>query len=94
MTRKEFEEISAPLLTKCQACIMKALKISYKIPADISKVLFVGGASRMPAIKNLLKDIFPSADHCCDENPDEVVALGAAYYAYSLQSNRNNNVSR
>ncbi|HHU71549.1 MAG TPA: Hsp70 family protein [Clostridiales bacterium] len=51
--------------------------------SDISKILLVGGSSRMPAIRQVIKDltgIEPSAE----VNPDEVVAIGAAYYASSL----------
>jgi molecular chaperone DnaK len=51
--------------------------------SDINKILLVGGSSRMPAIRKVIKDltgIEPSAE----VNPDEVVAIGAAYYASSL----------
>uniref|UniRef100_A0AC34F971 Heat shock protein 70 n=1 Tax=Panagrolaimus sp. ES5 TaxID=591445 RepID=A0AC34F971_9BILA len=51
---------------------------------QINKVLHVGGGSRMPMIKELLKEMFPVSEHCCEEHPDEVVAIGAAYYEYTV----------
>ena len=51
---------------------------------DIHKVLLAGGSSRMPMIQLLLRKMLPKAEHCCDDNPDEVVAIGATYYASSI----------
>uniref|UniRef100_A0AC34FJ30 Heat shock protein 70 n=1 Tax=Panagrolaimus sp. ES5 TaxID=591445 RepID=A0AC34FJ30_9BILA len=90
ITRQEFEKMSKDLLTNIQNVIDIAVKNSGYKAKQINKVLQVGGGSRMPMVKNLLKDLFPKADHCCAEHPDEVVAIGAAYYAYSLKSKNAN----
>uniref|UniRef100_A0AC35FI13 Uncharacterized protein n=1 Tax=Panagrolaimus sp. PS1159 TaxID=55785 RepID=A0AC35FI13_9BILA len=70
-------------------CIFKIQNNQIEIisnTGDSKFVLHVGGGSRMPMIKQLLRNMFPEAEHCIEEHPDEVVAIGAAYYAYSLPS--------
>uniref|UniRef100_A0A914R118 Heat shock protein 70 n=1 Tax=Panagrolaimus davidi TaxID=227884 RepID=A0A914R118_9BILA len=54
------------------------------LPSPIAKVLHVGGSSRMPLIKSMLIQMFPNAEQCCEVHPEEVVAVGAAYYSYHL----------
>uniref|UniRef100_A0A914PDD7 Uncharacterized protein n=1 Tax=Panagrolaimus davidi TaxID=227884 RepID=A0A914PDD7_9BILA len=69
---------------------MKATKMAAslnnsKLEANqVHKVLLVGGGSRMPMIKQLLRNMFPEAEHCIEEHPEEVVAIGASYYAYTV----------
>uniref|UniRef100_A0AC34EZX5 Heat shock protein 70 n=1 Tax=Panagrolaimus sp. ES5 TaxID=591445 RepID=A0AC34EZX5_9BILA len=86
ISRDEFQSISQTLLNKIKNTIHAALFESKLEQNQINKVLHVGGGSRMPMIKELLKNIFPEADQCIEEHPDEVVAIGAAYYAYSIFS--------
>uniref|UniRef100_A0AC34FIG9 Heat shock protein 70 n=1 Tax=Panagrolaimus sp. ES5 TaxID=591445 RepID=A0AC34FIG9_9BILA len=84
ITQEDFEKLSIELLKTIEINIMTALENCKHTPNQINKVLYVGGGCRMPMIKKLLKSIFPQAQHCDKENPDEVVAKGAAYYAYYL----------
>uniref|UniRef100_A0AC34FNT2 Heat shock protein 70 n=1 Tax=Panagrolaimus sp. ES5 TaxID=591445 RepID=A0AC34FNT2_9BILA len=86
VSREEFQRMTQPLLNKIQNTIQSALYNSGVNATQINQVLQVGGGSRMPMIKELLKEIFPKSEHCCEEHPDEVVAIGAAYYAYSIFS--------
>ncbi len=51
--------------------------------SDINEIILVGGSTRLPSIKNALKDYF-SKEPLCSINPDEVVALGAALQARAL----------
>uniref|UniRef100_A0A914Q9D4 Heat shock protein 70 n=1 Tax=Panagrolaimus davidi TaxID=227884 RepID=A0A914Q9D4_9BILA len=74
ITRKEFEELSVNLLKKIETCIQDVIEKSEFNHNQIDKVLLVGGGSRMPMIKTLLKNIFPKAEQCCTKHPDEVVA--------------------
>uniref|UniRef100_A0A914PBL1 Heat shock protein 70 n=1 Tax=Panagrolaimus davidi TaxID=227884 RepID=A0A914PBL1_9BILA len=90
ITREIFETLSTELLQKIQCIIFTTLN---KINMNVNKiemVLQVGGGCRMPMIKKLLKDIFPKAEHVCEKHPEEVVAIGAAYYAYYLNVQKNN----
>src|SRR5207302_2071832 len=51
---------------------------------DIDEVVLVGGQTRMPAIQQMVKDLFGKEPHR-GVNPDEVVAIGAAIQAGVLQ---------
>uniref|UniRef100_A0A914Q3A4 Heat shock protein 70 n=1 Tax=Panagrolaimus davidi TaxID=227884 RepID=A0A914Q3A4_9BILA len=84
ITRNQFEEMSANLVQEIRLNVEKALNKINLQSYQIQKVLQVGGGCRMPMIKALLKEMFPNSEHCADQNPDEVVAIGAAYYAYYL----------
>uniref|UniRef100_A0A914PRD5 Heat shock protein 70 n=1 Tax=Panagrolaimus davidi TaxID=227884 RepID=A0A914PRD5_9BILA len=84
ITRQNFQNLAEDLLIRIKNTIFSALYNSgYKL-SQIDKVLQVGGGCRVPMIKQLLQEIFPEAEHCCEEHPDEVVAIGAAYYAYNI----------
>uniref|UniRef100_A0AC35F1Y2 Heat shock protein 70 n=1 Tax=Panagrolaimus sp. PS1159 TaxID=55785 RepID=A0AC35F1Y2_9BILA len=84
ITRDEFEFLASDLLIRIKTKIQSALKNVKNI--EIHKILLVGGGCRMPMIKKLLKEQFPNAYHSCEEHPDEVVAMGAAYYSYYLNT--------
>uniref|UniRef100_A0A914PEJ7 Heat shock protein 70 n=1 Tax=Panagrolaimus davidi TaxID=227884 RepID=A0A914PEJ7_9BILA len=87
ITQKNFKDLSEDLLNRIQNTIFSALYKSGFKADQINKVLQVGGGCRMPMIKELLQELFPSAEQCCEEHPDEVVAIGAAHYAYNIFSN-------
>uniref|UniRef100_A0AC34F015 Uncharacterized protein n=1 Tax=Panagrolaimus sp. ES5 TaxID=591445 RepID=A0AC34F015_9BILA len=82
ITRTTFEAMAVNLLARIKSVIKNATS---SFPQHrIEKVLLAGGGSRMPMIEKLLKSCFPNAELCKEENLDEVVAIGAAYYAYYL----------
>ncbi|KAG5186393.1 Hsp70 protein-domain-containing protein [Tribonema minus] len=71
--------------TKCMTEVDKLLNHSEDpaeniTAADVSKVLLVGGGSRLCGIREMLTEKFGDKI-CCDVNPDEVVSRGACYYA-------------
>lgn len=77
VTRAKFEQITADLTDRCKSPLEKALADSgYKI-SEINEVILVGGATRMPVIQELVKNI-TGKDPNKSVNPDEVVAVGAA----------------
>uniref|UniRef100_A0AC34FY44 Heat shock protein 70 n=1 Tax=Panagrolaimus sp. ES5 TaxID=591445 RepID=A0AC34FY44_9BILA len=84
IARETFEELAQNVLKQIHISIMEALNNLNYQPNQISKILLVGGGSRMPMVKKLLQNIFPESEQCCEEHPDEVVAIGAAYYAYGI----------
>ena len=52
-------------------------------PEQIDEVVLVGGSTRIPLVRQLVRDLFKREPHC-ELNPDEVVALGAAVQANIL----------
>jgi molecular chaperone DnaK len=78
--RVEFVELIDDLLQSTITCIDQALTDARLQPADIDRVLLVGGSTRIPAVWDLVSSRMGQAPH--DEiDPDAVVALGAAVQA-------------
>ena len=63
---------------------MQALKDAGMSPSDIDEVVLVGGQTRMPAVQEMVKQVFGKEPHK-GVNPDEVVAIGAAIQAGVLK---------
>ena len=80
LSRAKLEEITAGLRDRLLGPANRALEDARMKPADVDCVLLVGGATRMPAIQDLVRSIFGREPHR-GINPDEVVALGAALQA-------------
>lgn len=78
--RSKFEELSKEILERCKTPVLKALEDAKLTKTDIDEVILVGGSTRVPAVRNLLKDLVgkPLNETV---NPDEVVAMGAAVQA-------------
>jgi len=78
--RSKFEELSKDILERCKTPVLKALEDAKLTKNDIDEVILVGGSTRVPAVRNLLKDLV-SKPLNETVNPDEVVAMGAAVQA-------------
>uniref|UniRef100_A0AC34FEW0 Uncharacterized protein n=1 Tax=Panagrolaimus sp. ES5 TaxID=591445 RepID=A0AC34FEW0_9BILA len=89
-TRKDFEKAANELLEKVKDSIITTLKCRQLKQQEINHVLFVGGASKMPMIANILKALFKEAKFSSSIKAEEIVALGATRLAAKLsgQSNR------
>jgi molecular chaperone DnaK len=87
ITRSKFEELIDPLIERCRGPVMQALKDSRLSPRDIDEVVLVGGSTRVPKVRELVKTIFGKEPHQ-GVNPDEVVAVGAAIQASVLAGER------
>lgn len=77
LTRSKLESLTADLINRTREPCLKCLKDSGLKPEDIGEVILVGGMSRMPAVQEMVKQIFGKEGHK-GVNPDEVVAVGAA----------------
>ncbi len=77
LSRATFEKLSQDLLDRCEKPILDAVKQSKLDFKDINQVLLVGGSSRMPMFRELIKKITNKPLNMTI-NPDEVVAMGAA----------------
>ncbi|OBR94143.1 chaperone protein DnaK [Clostridium ragsdalei P11] len=80
LTRSKFEELIMDLVESTDKEIQDAFKASSYSAQDIDVVLAVGGSSRIPCVKRLLKTKFGNKIKT-NINPDEAVALGAAIQA-------------
>ena len=83
LTRESFQEQTRDLLEKMVPPTRQALADAQMDPQDIDRVILVGGATRMPAVKELARQLFRK-EPCQSINPDEVVGLGAAIQAGML----------
>jgi len=77
LTRAKFNELTADLVEKTLGPMRQAMQDSGLTVNDISKVLLVGGSTRIPAVQELVQK-FTGKDPFKGINPDECVAIGAA----------------
>lgn len=80
LTRVQFEQMCADLFDRSRIPVEQALRDAKLTPANIDEVILVGGATRMPAVQQLVRQIIGKDPHQ-GVNPDEVVAVGAAIQA-------------
>jgi molecular chaperone DnaK len=85
ITRAKFEQLTADLTEKTIEPFRNALKDAGLQPGDLDEVILVGGATRMPAIQELVKKLTNGKEPHKGVNPDEVVAVGAAIQAGVLK---------
>ncbi|MCC8041911.1 MAG: molecular chaperone DnaK [Oscillospiraceae bacterium] len=77
LTLAKFNELTNDLVESTMGPVKQALSDAGLSPSDISKVLMVGGSSRIPAVQEAVKK-FMGKEPFKGINPDECVALGAA----------------
>ncbi len=77
LSRAKFNELTADLVDKTVGPVEQALSDSKLSRSDISKVLLVGGSTRIPAVQEAVKKI-TGKEPFKGINPDECVAIGAA----------------
>jgi len=83
ITREQFEQLIQPIIDRTIGPCKQALKDANLQPEQIDEVVLVGGSTRIPKVRALVKEMFRREPHV-DLNPDEVVALGAAVQANIL----------
>jgi len=84
ITRSDLEKLVEDLIKRTLEPCKKALQDAGVKASDISEVVLVGGMTRMPRVREVVKDFFGKEPHT-GVNPDEVVAMGAAIQAGVLQ---------
>lgn len=85
LTRAKLESLTANLIERTKEPCLKALKDAGLTPEQIGEVILVGGMTRMPAVQEVVKQIFKGKEPHKGVNPDEVVAVGAAIQGGVLQ---------
>lgn len=76
LTRAKFDELTAHLVDATKGPVMQAMEDAGLKPADISRVLLVGGSTRIPAVQTAVRKM-TGKEPSKDINPDECVAMGA-----------------
>jgi molecular chaperone DnaK len=80
LTRAKFEELTADLIDSCGIPVENAVRDAKLDKSAIDEVVLVGGSTRIPAVKELVKKVLGKEPNQT-VNPDEVVAVGAAIQA-------------
>ena len=84
ISRADLERLVEDLIKRTLDPCKKAIADAGVKAEDISEVVLVGGMTRMPRVREVVKDFFGKEPHT-GVNPDEVVAMGAAIQAGVLQ---------
>ena len=87
LTRADMEAIVEPVLARTAGPVRRALRDAGVAAADLSGVILVGGATRMPLVRRFVSGLF-GREPLADIDPDQVVALGAAVQADVLTGGR------
>jgi len=80
ITRAKLEELVRPIVERCRGPIMQALQDAKLRPEDIDKIILIGGPTRMPIVREFLKEVLGKEPER-GVDPMEAVAIGAAIQA-------------
>ncbi|GBD53888.1 molecular chaperone DnaK [Microcystis aeruginosa NIES-298] len=80
LSRAQFEELCGDLISRLRRPLKRALSDAGLSPVQLDEVVLVGGGTRMPVVKDLVRS-FIDREPNQNVNPDEVVAVGAAIQA-------------
>lgn len=83
LTRAKFDELTADLVEKTMGPTKQALSDAGLTSEGVDRVILVGGSTRIPAVQEAIRKLLGKEPHK-GVNPDEVVAMGAAYQAAVL----------
>ena len=90
LTKDKFNEIILPLVHRTQDAISDMLDENGFEAEDIDEVVLVGGSSKIPYIRECLREIFQK-DLCEDVDPEKAVVFGASIHADRLLKERKDN---
>ena len=91
ISREMFESWIDDLVKRTGLSCRRVLKDAGVTAKDLDGVVLVGGSTRVPLVRRFVAQLFQQQP-LCDLDPDQVVALGAAYQADLLSGNRNNDL--
>jgi molecular chaperone DnaK len=83
INRDEFETAIRPLIWTSKAAVERAVAASGLSLDDISRIILVGGSTRVPLVSAMLTEMFDKSPYK-DTNPDTAVARGAAIFAATV----------
>jgi molecular chaperone DnaK len=77
LTRAKLEELLRPIIERCRQPMMQALQDGKMTPADIDKIILIGGPTRMPMVRQFVESVMGKEPER-GIDPMEAVAMGAA----------------
>jgi len=77
LTRAKLEELLRPIIERCRQPMMQALQDAKLTPADIDKIILIGGPTRMPMVRQFVESVMGKEPER-GIDPMEAVAMGAA----------------
>ena len=87
--RSLFESICRPIIERTRQHCLRSLKDAGLKPEDLDEVILAGGATRMPLVRDFVREVFGREPNT-SQHPDEAVALGAAIQAGILEGSVRN----
>jgi L1 cell adhesion molecule like protein len=89
LTRAKFEQLCTGYFKKCIDPVERVLKDAKVSKGEVDDIVLVGGSTRIPKVRELLKNYFNGKEAKRDIHPDEAVAYGAAVQAAILTQDKN-----
>lgn len=88
ISKKDLERVCNELFIMCIKPISDVLKNAKLSKHDVNEIVLVGGSTRIPKIRKLIKQFFKDTDAiiCSNVNPDETVSAGAAIYGHIISN--------
>jgi molecular chaperone DnaK len=77
LTRAKLEELLRPIIERCRQPMMQALQDAKMSPADVDKIILIGGPTRMPMVRQFVASVLNKEPER-GVDPMEAVAMGAA----------------
>jgi molecular chaperone DnaK len=86
LTRQEIESVCEPIIRRTRAHCLRALEDAGLKAGELDQVILVGGSTRIPLVRELVREIFGKEPNL-SQHPDEAVALGAVLQGAILEGN-------
>lgn len=93
ITRAKLEELSHDIFQRCLIPLDNAINDAKLTKENITEVILIGGSTRIPYVRNMLKEYFNGKQLKTDINPDEAVSFGAAIQAAILSGKTDKNIN-
>lgn len=84
LARHQFDANAMDIVQQTFVVCDEALKLADLTSAEVDRLVLVGGSTRMPLVRDMVENYF-FKQPLTTINPDEIVAVGAAIYAYGLE---------
>ncbi|CAN0922354.1 Heat shock 70 kDa protein cognate 4 [Linum grandiflorum] len=84
LTRARFEALNLDLFSKTLEVVKATMEDAKLAKNEIDEIVLVGGSTRIPKVREMLRDMFNGKEPCKAVNPDEAVAYGAGILAAKL----------